>query len=50
MTREAKEIQNLKEEADYKVEKAKPALRSAETAVNELKKADIAELKSFKDG
>jgi hypothetical protein len=47
---EAKQIQNLKEKADYEVDKAKPALRRAETAVNELSKADIAELKSFKDG
>jgi hypothetical protein len=48
--REAERIQELKRKADYDVEKAKPALKRAETAVNELSKADIAELKSFKDG
>ena len=42
---EAKQIENLKEEADYQVAKAKPALVTAEKAVNELSKDDITELK-----
>jgi predicted nucleic acid-binding Zn-ribbon protein len=42
---EARQIENLKEEADYQVAKAKPALVAAEKAVNELSKDDITELK-----
>lgn len=42
---EAKQIENLKKEADYQVARAKPALDAAEKAVNELSKDDITELK-----
>jgi len=42
---EAKQIEALKDEADYQVAKAKPALLAAEKAVNELSKDDIGELK-----
>lgn len=42
---EARQIQSLKEKADFEVGKAKPALMVAEKAVNELSKDDITELK-----
>jgi len=45
VSHEAKQIAKLKEEADYKLAKAKPALIAAEKAVDELSKDDITELK-----
>jgi dynein heavy chain len=42
---EAKQIEQLRDEADFQVAKAKPALLAAEKAVKELSKDDIAELK-----
>ncbi len=42
---EARSIGKLKEEADFKLEKAKPALLAADKAVSELSKDDITELK-----
>jgi len=45
VTQEAQQIQNLKDEADFQVAKAKPALIAAEKAVGALSKDDITELK-----
>ena len=45
MQHEAKQIGKIKEEAESKLNAAKPALIAAEKAVNELSRDDINELK-----
>ena len=48
MQHEAKQIGKVKEEAEAKLNSAKPALVAAEKAVNELSRDDINELKQVK--